>query len=1337
MKKIKSAISLALLAVAPAICAQNIDTKAHPDYPTFTVTLTVDDNGDAKLNGDTLKIQKQANPASNGLDSIVPRGSWKSIKVLPGTKAAMGLKADPQMMLESITINNQEAGRTKADETAGVGVIKSYAFNTLENRNYYTIDFGELKQGTDIVVKWVKKPAVTFTASNTQQTVNASSGASGVVVKAVIAGTNTVVTPDVSYVDSKGAAISGVGAITAAGTYYAKFILAEDTNHLALNDSVKLIINEKVTPAAPANLAVTDTLLQGQPLSVATLTGGEVKAGERTISGTWSWVEPNKAVAAGAGDNNKYTAIFTPDSAAVYNTVTADVKVNAKYVATATVKQSVGGTVKIKNASADNRYIGDNLARPKIKATATPDAGYKVVGWSGVTDSDLNSGSEVAVTSDETTLTSDNTVVSAVFEKATREISIESSGNGTVTVTDDKGGNVASGSSVAVGTTLTITATPTDGTSQVKTGSVGYVFTPGQKSTDDLKEYTSFIVGTAAGSYKVKATFEAVKSTEARISVPAVQNGSLLIKEGTTIVAPNSSVEKGKTLSVIALPNRGYKVTTLTANNEDIKVSGVYTIGDVDDVTIQVAFEKETYPVTVSNTDQVTLSVEGGKLEFGSKIENIQATVKDQKNYKLVSLLVNNKPMENGSTITVEGPVSIAAEVQKLTPVTIQNPTEATEVLYSGNKQEYAVKTAAGLGGFNVAYYSDAACKTVAEPINSGTYYVKITREADAVYAYCEEVRTLKINPAVPGIKKIPFSNELNNGTIAGSATVPGTWQNTKPDGREPIATKGFKAAMTTTIYFVPDDPNIGYVEANAVQSDATKKSITMTSNITGGSVVLKNGTIAVTGDTETYVGQTFSLDLIPAAGYYLENIGGVTIGGQAYAKGKTFTLESGGLKSDLDIVVGDNVFKAQNAITLSNKSQTVTRNFNNQVVNIAASELTLGGDNNVKWDIYCKSNGVVVSPVNAGDYDIYVKSAGSEKYAACSETPVGTLKINKLKVKSTDVSVPSASAVLTDASLSTSTLSGGLVKVGDLLVPGQFAWKEEKAVDNAGSYGVTFTPASDNFDVSNLTSLTSYVSLIDVATQTVTFKKAGASGSFVVTDATNVTLDTENPVHVQKGMQLTITPTSGTVESISGVKTTSNNDVNGKPISWICIVESDATITVTFKSGSEGGDPEEGTAVTGISLNKSTLTLPRLKSEKLVATVAPTGATKKDVKWTSTAPAIASVEADGTVKALKVGQATIIATTVDGGFTAMCEVTVDFATALEKILSESHVYGQKGQIVIEPAAPVEATIVDLSGKIVYHSSINNTLRMPACSGVYIVRLSASGTTTTTKVLVH
>ena len=146
---------------------------------------------------------------------------------------------------------------------------------------------------------------------------------------------------------------------------------------------------------------------------------------------------------------------------------------------------------------------------------------------------------------------------------------------------------------------------------------------------------------------------------------------------------------------------------------------------------------------------------------------------------------------------------------------------------------------------------------------------------------------------------------------------------------------------------------------------------------------------------------------------------------------------------------------------------------------------------------------------------------------------------------------------------------------------------------------------------------------------------------------------------------------------------------------------------------------------------------MPRLKSDKLVATVTPTGATKKDVKWTSTNPEIATVDADGTVKAVKYGQATIIATTVDGGFTAMCQVNVDFATAIEKILSESLVYSRNGQIIIEPAAPVEISIINLGGQVIYNNSISSTIQVPANNGVYIVRMAAAGKATTTKVIVR
>lgn len=80
---------------------------------------------------------------------------------------------------------------------------------------------------------------------------------------------------------------------------------------------------------------------------------------------------------------------------------------------------------------------------------------------------------------------------------------------------------------------------------------------------------------------------------------------------------------------------------------------------------------------------------------------------------------------------------------------------------------------------------------------------------------------------------------------------------------------------------------------------------------------------------------------------------------------------------------------------------------------------------------------------------------------------------------------------------------------------------------------------------------------------------------------------------------------------------------------------------------------------VTGISLNKSALELTEDESEQLTATVIPDNATNKSVNWTSSDVSVAMVSPDGTVYAIKPGQATIMATTVDGGFVAICKVTV------------------------------------------------------------------------------
>jgi len=82
--------------------------------------------------------------------------------------------------------------------------------------------------------------------------------------------------------------------------------------------------------------------------------------------------------------------------------------------------------------------------------------------------------------------------------------------------------------------------------------------------------------------------------------------------------------------------------------------------------------------------------------------------------------------------------------------------------------------------------------------------------------------------------------------------------------------------------------------------------------------------------------------------------------------------------------------------------------------------------------------------------------------------------------------------------------------------------------------------------------------------------------------------------------------------------------------------------------------------AVTGITLDQAIMTLTAGGATgTLVAKVAPVDATEKSVSWSSSASAVATV-ANGVVTPVTAGTTTIIVTTVDGGFTAICTVTVN-----------------------------------------------------------------------------
>jgi len=107
-------------------------------------------------------------------------------------------------------------------------------------------------------------------------------------------------------------------------------------------------------------------------------------------------------------------------------------------------------------------------------------------------------------------------------------------------------------------------------------------------------------------------------------------------------------------------------------------------------------------------------------------------------------------------------------------------------------------------------------------------------------------------------------------------------------------------------------------------------------------------------------------------------------------------------------------------------------------------------------------------------------------------------------------------------------------------------------------------------------------------------------------------------------------------------------------------------TTVITAKAGDANAYKEftctcyvtVGPPVDGVSLNKTTTTLPIGGTETLIATITPSNAANRNVTWSSSAPAIATVN-NGLATGVTVGSATITVTTQDGGYSATCAVTV------------------------------------------------------------------------------
>lgn len=149
-----------------------------------------------------------------------------------------------------------------------------------------------------------------------------------------------------------------------------------------------------------------------------------------------------------------------------------------------------------------------------------------------------------------------------------------------------------------------------------------------------------------------------------------------------------------------------------------------------------------------------------------------------------------------------------------------------------------------------------------------------------------------------------------------------------------------------------------------------------------------------------------------------------------------------------------------------------------------------------------------------------------------------------------------------------------------------------------------------------------------------------------------------------------------GKSEKLSAVFTPS--DATDKSIVWtssnpaVASVSSDGTVRalavgscVIIVTANDGGFivsckyTVKAPRVSSVSLSKTNSSLLVGESERLTAVIVPADASDRNVTWSSGAPWVASVSANGTVTALAAGTAVITVKTADGGFTASCRYTV------------------------------------------------------------------------------
>ena len=189
------------------------------------------------------------------------------------------------------------------------------------------------------------------------------------------------------------------------------------------------------------------------------------------------------------------------------------------------------------------------------------------------------------------------------------------------------------------------------------------------------------------------------------------------------------------------------------------------------------------------------------------------------------------------------------------------------------------------------------------------------------------------------------------------------------------------------------------------------------------------------------------------------------------------------------------------------------------------------------------------------------------------------------------------------------------------------------------------------------------------VGTVTITCKTADGRISDtctvrVVVPATGISISTaESELWKGESLQLeaVVTPSNATDKSVTWTST--NTAVATVTPNGLVVAVAGGSCNIIAKN-SEGQMVSCKITVfenaTGIEIDEIVKIMYEGQVDKLSANVLPLTATNRELTWHSSNSAVVTVDADGSLRALKTGSVVITAKAVDGGFTATCRITVE-----------------------------------------------------------------------------